>query len=85
MTATRQFIAQRNGWSLEELELRVEKYNDQKIDDEAFLITGFRIEGGNWTASDDIRPIGEKEEIGKSLPTMLMTWRKVESKALEND
>ncbi len=85
MTASRQFIAQRNGWSLEELELRVERQNDQKIDDESFLITGLRIEGGNWTTSDDIRPIGEKEEIGKGLPSMLMTWRKVENKTLESD
>jgi len=33
MTATRQYVAQRNGWSLEELELITEKYVDQKLDD----------------------------------------------------
>lgn len=33
MTATRQFVAQRNGWSLEELELRVKRYNGQKLDE----------------------------------------------------
>lgn len=61
MTATRQFIAQRNGWSLEELQLSIEKYNGQEISEESFLITGLRIEGGNWTASNEIKPIGEKE------------------------
>lgn len=82
MTASRQSIAQRNGWSLEELELKIERYNNQKIDEQSFLITGLRIEGGNWTSNDDIKPIGEKEQIGKSLPTMLMTWRKVENKTI---
>jgi hypothetical protein len=43
MTATRQFIAQRNGWSLEELSLNIEKYNGQRIDEESFLMTGLRI------------------------------------------
>jgi hypothetical protein len=33
MTATRQFVAQRNGWSLEELEIRVERMKDQKINE----------------------------------------------------
>jgi hypothetical protein len=49
------------------------------------LITGLRIEGGNWTVSDEIKPIAEKEEIGKGLPIMLMTWKKVENKTLESD
>lgn len=31
MTATRQFVAQRNGWSLEELELQTERYNEQEV------------------------------------------------------
>jgi dynein heavy chain 1 len=61
MTATRQFIAQRNSWSLEELSLNIEKYSNQRIDDESFLITGLRIEGGNWSDSNEIKPIGEKE------------------------
>jgi hypothetical protein len=41
-----------------------------------------RIEGGNWSANNEIVPIGEKEEIGKSLPTMLMKWKKVATKVV---
>ena len=43
MTATRQFVAQRNGWSLEELELSTEKYTDQSLNEESLLMTGMRI------------------------------------------
>lgn len=43
MTATRQFVAQRNGWSLEELELKVKRYDSQDLNEESFLMTGLRI------------------------------------------
>lgn len=43
MTATRQYVAQRNGWSLEELELNMQKHTGQKVDNESFLMTGLRI------------------------------------------
>ena len=33
MTATRQFVAQRNGWSLEELELQTERYDGQALNE----------------------------------------------------
>ena len=59
MTATRQFVAQRNGWSLEELEIRVERYNGQKLTEESLLVTGLRIEGGNWNKDNTISPIQE--------------------------
>lgn len=85
MTATRQFVAQRNGWSLEELELVTEKYTNQEINEESLLMNGMRIEGGTWSERNVIIPIGEKEDIGKSLPIMLMRWRKVTSKVLEED
>ena len=49
MTATRQFVAQRNGWSLEQLEIRVERYQGQKLNEESLLTTGLRIEGGSWS------------------------------------
>lgn len=61
MTATRQFVAQRNGWSLEELELRTEKFDNQPVNEESLLMNGMRIEGGNWSDKNEIVPIGEKE------------------------
>lgn len=48
-------------------------------------MNGMRIEGGTWSDNNVIIPIGEKEEIGKPLPTMLMRWKKVASKALQED
>ena len=48
MTATRQFVAQRNGWSLEELELSTELHKGGQLSSESLLMTGMRIEGGNW-------------------------------------
>lgn len=85
MTATRQFVAQRNGWSLEELELRTELYKKQELNEESLLMTGMRIEGGVWSENNVIVPIGEKEEIGKGLPPMLMRWQKVTSKTVAAD
>lgn len=58
MTATRQFVAQRNGWSLEELELKTEKLSGQTLNEESLLMTNMRIEGGNWSDSNEIVPIG---------------------------
>lgn len=49
------------------------------------MMTGMRIEGGNWSANNEITPIGQKEEIGKSLPTMQLRWKKVATKTLEAD
>jgi hypothetical protein len=34
---------------LEELELRIELFDKQDLDDESFLITGMSIEGAEWT------------------------------------
>ena len=85
MTATRQFVAQRNGWSLEELDLTTELYTNQKLDDESLLMNNMRVEGGTWSEDNLIVPIGEKEDIGKSLPPMLLRWQKVATKTLEDD
>ncbi len=48
-------------------------------------MTGIRIEGGNWPDSNEIVPIGEKEDIGKTLLPMLMRWCKVASKTVAAD
>ncbi len=48
-------------------------------------MTGIRIKGGNWSDSNEIVPIGEKEDIGKALLPMLMRWSKVASKMVAAD
>ena len=45
-------------------------------------MTNMRIEGGTWTEENMIVPIGTKEDIGKSLPPMLLRWQKVSTKVL---
>ena len=48
------------------------------------MMINMRIEGGSWAEDNTIVPIGEKEDIGKSLPTMLLKWGKV-PKTVEDD
>jgi dynein heavy chain 1, cytosolic len=55
------------------------------VNEESLMMKGMRIEGGTWSDRNVIIPIGEKEEIGKALPTMLMRWKKGVSKTLEDD
>jgi dynein heavy chain 1, cytosolic len=48
-------------------------------------MNGMRIEGGNWSDGNIVIPIGEKENIGSSLPPMLMKWNKISSRTLADD
>ena len=48
ITATRQYVAQANHWSLEELHLNVTICNagqKPKVDDCSFMITGLKLQG----------------------------------------
>jgi dynein heavy chain 1 len=44
-----------------------------------------RIEGGKWNENNVIVPIEENQDIGSSLPEMLMTWKKVGDKTPGED
>lgn len=48
MTATRQFVCEKHGWSLEELELSGKIYQGGEVDDDSFLVTGMNVEGAEW-------------------------------------
>ncbi|RKP08503.1 dynein heavy chain [Thamnocephalis sphaerospora] len=47
VTATRQMVAQRNGWSLEELQMAVDL--EHSGDESGFAIVGLKIEGARWS------------------------------------
>ncbi|KAJ1982313.1 dynein heavy chain [Dimargaris xerosporica] len=49
ITATRQAVAQRHNWSLEQLDLELDLGSSDDVD--AFKITDLRIEGGTWHAN----------------------------------
>lgn len=76
LTATRQFVAQNNKWSLEELDLRVEIYEGQEVDDDSFLVTGMIISGANWDKAS--KKLEVTEELSFHLPTLKFRWVKVE-------
>ncbi|CAG8454634.1 4044_t:CDS:10, partial [Ambispora gerdemannii] len=46
ITATRQAVAQRNVWSLEDLRLEVDI--NKSGDDDAFVVSGLKLEGARW-------------------------------------
>ena len=53
LTATRQYVAQNNKWSLEELDLRVSIYENEQIDEDSFLVTGIIISGAKWSQGNN--------------------------------
>jgi len=75
LTATRQYVAQNNKWSLEELDLEVEIYENQEVDDDSFLITGMIITGANWNRGT--KKLEVTEELKFYLPTLKFRWVKV--------
>jgi dynein heavy chain 1 len=48
VTATRQVVAQRNGWSLEELQMELDLEQVDSSNANAFAISGLSIEGARW-------------------------------------
>ena len=48
MTATRQFVAQSNNWSLEQLTLRMKIWDESEVQNDEFLVFDMFIEGANW-------------------------------------
>jgi dynein heavy chain 1, cytosolic len=76
ITATRQFIAQNNKWSLEELDLQVTLYENEPVDDCSFLVSGIIIAGANW--SEMSKSLELTDELTSQLPTLKFKWVKGE-------
>jgi len=90
LIATQQATAQQHGWSLEELELKVDfdpaqEEVDQMLNDASgFIIRGLAMESAEFDAQD--RKIRLTSELSANLPTMLLRWlRKDASKAKGKD
>jgi len=75
LTATRQYVAQNNKWSLEELDLQVEIYEGEDVDDDSFLITGMIMSGANW--NKNTKKLEVTEELKFYLPTLKFKWVRV--------
>ena len=72
MTATRQYVAQNNNASLDELELRMELWNDQPVENDSFLLKKLSIEGARWEGDT----LTESKTLNNEVATVKCTWVK---------
>lgn len=49
LTATRQFVAQKNSLSMDELEMQVTFTKEKIVDDDSFLVNNLWVEGVKWS------------------------------------
>ncbi|XP_002731006.1 cytoplasmic dynein 1 heavy chain 1-like [Saccoglossus kowalevskii] len=76
VTATRQYVAQANNWSLEELSMKVSVSDDGKqvsLDDCSFSIIGLRLQGA--TCSGNLLHLSNL--ISTELPFTSFTWTRL--------
>jgi dynein heavy chain 1 len=72
ITATRQYVANQNQVSMDELQLRVSFADSAEVDDNSFLIDNIWIEGVNWTRQG----IELTNEMSTHLSKLRFTWQK---------
>ena len=75
MTATRQSVAQKNDWSLEELILEFQldpTAEDLAANESGFVLSGFSMQGAEYSA--DERSIKLTESLGSGLPLVNLKW-----------
>ena len=73
ITATRQFVAQANSWSLEELVLNVKICDNVKqlqFDDCSFVITGLKLQGAS--CKNDVLSLSS--HVSNDLPVATIKW-----------
>jgi dynein heavy chain 1 len=78
ITASRQYIAQVNQWSLEELALKVtiadKAATIAKVDDCSFIVTGLKLQGGECSGNK----LSLVNTITTELPEMCLQWQKID-------
>lgn len=78
ITASRQYIAQVNQWSLEELALKVTIADKAgtiaKVDDCSFIVTGLKLQGGVCSGNK----LSLVNTITTELPEMCLQWQKID-------
>ena len=75
ITATRQYVAQANSWSLEELVLQITVYDnmkDAKVDECSFSLTGLKLQGAVCVSNK----IKLSTNIVNDLPIAVIRWSK---------
>ncbi|XP_033100016.1 dynein heavy chain, cytoplasmic-like [Anneissia japonica] len=75
ITATRQFVAQANSWSLEELQMEVtvaDKGQKPKIDDCSFAVTDLKLQG----AKCQNNKLYLCTSISTDLPLTILRWKR---------
>lgn len=75
MTATRQAVAQQQSASLDELELRMEIWDEQPVGDESFLLKDLTLEGAEWEGET----LMVSSQLSNQLKTIKCTWFKAEA------
>jgi len=84
ITATRQFVAQANSWSLEELSLQVhvtEAGQKVTLDDRSFGVSGLSLHG----ATCDKNILSVSSTIQSELPLCLLSWIRLEGAQPEGE
>lgn len=79
LTATRQTVAQKMGYSLEELILQfelVEAGKDIDLPEQSFVLSGFAVQGAEF--NKDENRIALSQSLGSSLPNCVFRWVKKE-------
>ena len=77
ITATRQFVAQTNSWSLEELVLEISVYDsvkDVKFDECSFGLVGLKFQGAVCTKNKVTLSVN----ITNDIPVSVIKWCRVE-------
>lgn len=75
ITATRQYVAQANSWSLEELTLEIKVYEsikEAKLDECSFPLVGLKFQGAVCT--DNL--ISLSTQIRNEMPVSVIKWSK---------
>jgi len=75
LTATRQYIAQNNSWSLEDVVLKFEiGLSEEQLasNDQGFILTGFTMQGADYAA--DQQRFKMTEKISVDLPAVNFKW-----------
>ncbi|KAL3873221.1 hypothetical protein ACJMK2_036362 [Sinanodonta woodiana] len=82
ITATRQYVAQANSWSLEELYLDVSVSNgkESSLDPCSFCVTGLKLQGAICKQNK----LQLSTTISTDLPLTLIRWIKLDGKAPDN-
>lgn len=86
LTASRQFVAQQNSWSLEELELKYElNLSEDRLKDnkQGFIVTDMSMEGAEYNTNEERIKLSEK--LSSPLPTANLKWVHKSQKEAEEE